>query len=383
MNNFKKTSIIITLFAVMLSGCCKNTDTPAVNEETAVYEEVLRNKDNIEIPEGMTFGDICNLVYIDGKQIEMPCDLKGFLKQAEGFILTDENGTEVKPDDSFLLAYFRKGDNEIRALHGPDGDIAYIITDKCESMSLGGTIGIGDDITEFWKMLGCEDKYTLSTKAKSYMHWFTDVENAVYIKITADEKGIIQSISFDADEKAESIPEKEEQNTEITTEAKEENIILPSFEITEWTMEELVSDIEIDGIELSLPCSADIFIDKYETEELDYEGMNGRIWCDYINKDGKDIAMFYYDTEKEEKNIEIIIIGSFLNETGMIPEFNIMGITEKSTPEDIVNILGKPNYDNGYDTDYIYYFSEDKELDISLDAETKTRIDSLRIRYIN
>lgn len=385
MRRFKKLNLLaVLLSATLLTGCGTESGyTPPTAEEIAEHSAALENKDICEIPEGMTFEDICNIIYIDGKQIEMPCTVKEFSKQADGFVLTDENGTELKPEDSFMLAYFRRGEDEIRALHGPDGEIAYIITDKCEGLTINGTVGLGDNITELWELLGCEDNFELKAYANSYRHWFTDGVNAAYIKVTTDESGTMLSLSFDANEAVESIPEKTDYSA-VTEEAETETETVSELkEITDWTMKELVSDISVEGIELSLPCSAEVFTENFETEEFDFEGYLGRMWgCD-VYKGGKIIAKAYYDENKKEKTVNILMFDSMIFDNTAVPEFNIMGITDKSTPEDVVKILGEPNFDDGYDTDYIYYFSENKELCISFDEETKSRIEFLRIRYLN
>lgn len=376
MTKFRKIAALALTLSVMCTGCNTEGYTPPNGKEKAVYAEELKNKDYCEFPDGMTYEDICNIIYIDGKQIEMPCTLKELVESADSFTLMGTNENEIEPEDSVLIADLKKDDTSIFIVHHQNGDIGYITTTNCADLKINNTVAIGDNISSLFETMDCSDKYQVKSYANEYDLWYTDGVNATRISASADANGEIMKLSFCADLTVEDIPDK----PICTNAALEAEPVEPFFEITDWTMEQLVSDISLDGLVFSLPCSAEIFTEKYEAEEFDYSSITGRIWGATIYKNNSGIAFLYYDNENEEKIVSIL---SIINDDAVIPEFNIMGITDKSTPDDVVRVLGEPNFDNGYETDYTYYFSPKKELYICFDEETKSKIQYLRIRYIN
>ncbi len=377
MKMLKKLSALI-LSAIVLTSCGNSAKyIPPSAEEISANAILLESKDYCEIPDGMTFEDICNLVYIGGKQIKMPCTLKNLEKSADGYTLIDDEGNEVQPEDSIMLAYLKKDNTTIHAVHFQNGDVAHIGTVDCTDLKINNAAGIGDNITVLLEAMNCTDKFEITDYAEQYDLWYTDGVNAVKISATTDENGIISLLYFHPALTVNDIPDKQPEDNDS-------NVYIPEnkFEIIGWTMEQLVSDITVNGVTLSLPCSPDVF-SGFETEEFDFEGTNGRVWgCEVYSGDSI-IAVAYYDSEKEEKSINLLMLDSLIYDNSVIPEFNIMGITDKSTPTEVSAILGAPNFDVGYATDYVYRFSENKELYISFDEEAATTIKFLRIRYID
>lgn len=377
MRKFKKI-LALLLSAILLTSCADNKGyIPPSAEEISANAGLLSGKDYCEIPDGMTFEDICNLVYIGGKQIKMPCTLKNLEKSAENYTLIDDDGNEVQPEDSIMLAYLKKDNTTIHAVHFKNGDVAHIGTADCTELKINNAAGIGDNITVLLETMGCTDKFEITDYAAQYDLWYTDGVNAVKISATTDENGIISLLYFHPSLTVGDIPDKQPEDNDS-------NVYIPEnkFEITGWTMEELVSDITVNGVTLSLPCSPDVF-SSFETEEFDFEGTSGRVWGCEVYSGDRIIAVAYYDSEKEEKSVNLLMLDSLIYDNSVIPEFNIMGITDKSTPAEVSAILGEPNFDDGYATDYVYRFSENKELYISFDAETMSTIKFLRIRYID
>ncbi|MDE5993031.1 MAG: hypothetical protein K2G87_08285, partial [Oscillospiraceae bacterium] len=133
----------------------------------------------------------------------------------------------------------------------------------------------------------------------------------------------------------------------------EETAVVPDFEITDWTMKDLVTDMEIEGCKFSLPCTVSDINEKcdvkYTTFMEEHQLTGGDLYLDQ-----KYIASIYFngDVDKEisVSNICQFFMGGFeydLNDKAVkaaeLPEFNVMGITNKSTRSDVINILGNPN----------------------------------------
>ncbi|MDE5577430.1 MAG: hypothetical protein K2J11_08590 [Oscillospiraceae bacterium] len=160
----------------------------------------------------------------------------------------------------------------------------------------------------------------------------------------------------------------------------EETAVVPDFEITDWTMKDLVTDMEIEGCKFSLPCTVSDINEKcdvkYTTFMEERQLTGGALYLDQ-----KDIASVYFngDVDKEisVSNICYFFMGGFeydLNDkavkTAELPEFNVMGITNKSTRSDVINILGNPNMRVGEsDRHFQYGFSENEYIIIDFSEE--------------
>ena len=147
------------------------------------------------------------------------------------------------------------------------------------------------------------------------------------------------------------------------------------FEITDWTMEELVTDMKINSQTITLPCTATDLIEKYTLKEITYSEKYNYTMCNMYEGDSY-VAQISFNGEIKESELgEHTVIAWFMDEFhGSIPEFNIMGITKDSTREDVVKALGNPNTDAGDDSLYQYAFSENKRIIIGFDDENQYRI---------
>ncbi len=154
------------------------------------------------------------------------------------------------------------------------------------------------------------------------------------------------------------------------------------FEITDWTMEELLSNISIENNTFTLPCTLSELGTSFMTEYLgyvsdyDYTTVNLYIGDKYI-------AQISFNGNLTENEIEnSTLVAFFMDNIRGLPQFNIMGITNQSSQEEIVDILGEPNTINSEDgTIYQYAFSENERIIISFDDENNGEIDLFFIIY--
>ena len=132
-----------------------------------------------------------------------------------------------------------------------------------------------------------------------------------------------------------------------------------NFEITDWTFEDFVSDVEINGVKLSLPCSyeelsknfdlqKDRYLPCYYDEEIgkyrhSYELRNNEyllIYAEYYSENGEgenalkaeDMIEFFVATDLSGDNSCLFRFGEINNYSGM-------------TQNDVEKILGKSNED--------------------------------------
>lgn len=157
----------------------------------------------------------------------------------------------------------------------------------------------------------------------------------------------------------------------------EETLFVTEFEITDWTMEELVDNIYLCGQKITLPSKvneldADLKLSSYYDVLFDET-------VSTISYKNQDISLTYFNGDCINSSDRVITnIQYGLNQ--LIPEFNIMGITESSTPDEVKNILGEPNYIQDDGNSYRYIFSDKKQLMLSFNDDY-TGIDFYYVIY--
>lgn len=162
----------------------------------------------------------------------------------------------------------------------------------------------------------------------------------------------------------------------------EQPLFQKEFEITDWTMDELVSDMTICGKKIMIPCTISELSSVFNIEEFDrVSGATGKRskGCEIYN-DNIRIAFAYCDIEDHVNSITSICFDEIISDDMQIPEISIMGITDISSLKDVVTILGEPNVSTEYDCDYRYFFSNNQHLYISFDDD-KTEIKYMAIVF--
>lgn len=161
-----------------------------------------------------------------------------------------------------------------------------------------------------------------------------------------------------------------------------EHLFQKKFEITDWTMESLVSNITVCGKKVTLPCTLTELSTLFAIEEFDYvSGATGKQLkgCEIYHDDAK-IAFAYCDNGSTPDIITSLCFDDIIGEETEIPEINIMGITKKSSATEIIKILGEPNIDADFGFDYRYYFSDNQYFYISFNEE-QTKIEYIAVVF--
>mgnify|MGYP004648477243 CR=1 FL=1 len=163
-----------------------------------------------------------------------------------------------------------------------------------------------------------------------------------------------------------------------------ENHVETAYEITDWSLENLLENITLCGESFSLPCCISE-VKNFSVINLD----SGDGSSQYISSAGglvyndKEVAVVGFKNEITDDNFNNAEINTLIlqSNNGALPTFNIMGITEKSTREDVVKILGEPNY-NKNDEDgrvYRYVFSNTSAFMIIFEKDNADVIKSVFI----
>ena len=184
---------------------------------------------------------------------------------------------------------------------------------------------------------------------------FSGCEKLVETDVGAETKSTIQTVSETT------VPVNQEE-TQFVTE----------FEITDWTMEELVTDMEIEGQKFSLPCSIAQLNKSFNVNNIRYSEKYDHTVADlyYKNEYISQVTVNKNINDRNYKNKNIMAF--FIGGANSIPQFNIMGITNDSTQDDIVNILGNSNIKNNeINQPYRYFFNENEHIIIDFDENNK------------
>lgn len=154
----------------------------------------------------------------------------------------------------------------------------------------------------------------------------------------------------------------------------EETAVVPDFKITDWTMKDLVKSIEVDGDKFSLPCTVSEIGTDYELENVIYlEDMQKTAAT--LCKESNTMGLTYFDGDVTDNALDSEIKFLFLGGAYDLPEFNIMGITDKSTRSDVINILGSPNMRTEESDRHLQYgFSENEYIIIDFSEEDPDKL---------
>ncbi len=116
------------------------------------------------------------------------------------------------------------------------------------------------------------------------------------------------------------------------------------FEITDWTMEDFLSDIEVNDKKLSLPCSYEELCKHFELELDSCSEFDGDYYYSYALRDNLYILASYHSETKTNNPSAEEMHDFYLSCTDDSCNFRFGDIkSNSSTREDVEKILGKPN----------------------------------------
>lgn len=192
---------------------------------------------------------------------------------------------------------------------------------------------------------------------------FSGCEKLVETDVSAETKSTIQTVSETT------VPVNQEE-TQFVTE----------FEITDWTIEEFISNITIYGQQINLPFNVENLPDDfYLSEKGVYVEVTDTTGFSMYYKD-KEIA-YVYCNGKCEDNSNALITSICFGMFNPVPKIKIMGITEKSNYDFIIKKLGLPNNLNN-DNELRYIFANNKEILIHFQNNDEKEINFLSIEYV-
>lgn len=211
----------------------------------------------------------------------------------------------------------------------------------------------------------------------------------VIMCVTLSLSGCKKFIETDVSAETKPVKQTVSETTVITN--FEETQYATEFEITDWTMEDLVTDMEISGQKFSLPCTINEIDEKCNVKYISFIEESNITGGD-LYLDGKCIASIFCngDVGKEiiNSNICMLFMGGYeydfddksVKEVEM-PEFNVMGITNNSSQDDVLNILGNPNMYCKSERQYRYGFNSNEFVMIDFDNENTDKISLFSIIY--
>lgn len=149
----------------------------------------------------------------------------------------------------------------------------------------------------------------------------------------------------------------------------------PVYEINGWTMEEFVADMELCGQKIPFPCKVSEMGADFTVANMPVFVKSDNTTGDDLLYKGERVATIYLNGRVEKNTDESEITGLFLtrnDRSGDLAEFNFMGITDKSTPEEVKEKLGEPTTTGS--ASYNYIFSDKKQIGMMFDEDGKMLI---------
>ena len=183
------------------------------------------------------------------------------------------------------------------------------------------------------------------------------------------------------DVSAETISTKQPVSETTAPDNQEETVSVTEFVITDWTMKDLVSEINICGQQINFPFKVEELNIDFNLSDKGYylESSNTTGFIMYYK--GEQIAYVYSDgkcSDKTEALFTNISFGMF----NSVPEINIMGISNNSNYNYIVKKLGEPNYIQNDINTLRYIFSDNNYVIIHFEDDTQNAINFFSINYM-
>lgn len=149
------------------------------------------------------------------------------------------------------------------------------------------------------------------------------------------------------------------------------------FAIEKWTLDDVSDSLKLCGEDFSLPCRIADMGNFSLTESDAGDGSSQYITsASGLLYNGEEAACVGFKDDNSDE-ICILLIGA---NTDTLPEFSVMGITNDSTPDDIVAALGEPNAAKDKDGRvYRYLFSDNTALMFVFDKDS----DSIKTAFIS
>ncbi len=148
------------------------------------------------------------------------------------------------------------------------------------------------------------------------------------------------------------------QNTEVPP-------IETEYEITDWTMEELLSDVEINGVKLSLPCSYEELAEHFDLQMPKlfsvYYDTELKKYCytyEVRHNESLILKVVYYSATDEGNPVaddmtDFFVCSDYTGENACLFRFGEIN-NSNMLQDEVENVLGKPNIDSYRESRYIF-----------------------------
>lgn len=145
----------------------------------------------------------------------------------------------------------------------------------------------------------------------------------------------------------------------------EETGFVTEFEITDWTMEELLSDVEINGVKLSLPCSYEELAEHFDLQipklfSIYYDTELKKYCYIYEVRHNESLILkvqYYSDTDEgnptAEDMTDFFVCSDYTGENACLFRFGEINNSNMSQDE-VEKVLGDPNVDSYGESRYIF-----------------------------
>lgn len=179
-------SVLLTVM-LTLSCFCSCGNGSAIDEEI----------DTSPLPAGMTFSDVCGLLYIGGKQVNLPCSFDDLLTFDDRAYKLGVHEIRFRNATKSTILYDLSHGQTERARY----DAVMVMTYEKQAgesvFSINGTVKIGDDLSRIKEILGepTTDTHGLYVNSGTYLWYaFKDNDSLIRLHFTADDNGKLDGV---------------------------------------------------------------------------------------------------------------------------------------------------------------------------------------------
>lgn len=187
---FRKIIALIMTAIIAVSCFC------ACGNDSAIDEEI----DTSPLPAGMTFSDVCGLLYINGKQVVLPCGYDDIVALDDTIYRDPRYGVLIRvtnDEDCTIMYQSGKDGKTDKARFESVSIMAQDDTFATEVLSIDGTIKFGEDLSKIKELLGepTTDTHGIYVNSDTFLWYaFKERDSLIRMHFTADDNGKLNGV---------------------------------------------------------------------------------------------------------------------------------------------------------------------------------------------
>ena len=168
----------------------------ACGNGSAIDEEI----DTSPLPAGMTFSDVCGLLYINGKQVVLPCSCDDIVALDDTIYRDPRSGSLIRvtnDEDCTIMYQSDKNGKTDKARFESVGIMVRYDSFETEVLSINVTIRFGEKLSKIKELLGepTTDTHGIYVNSDTFLWYaFKEKDSLIRMHFTADDNGRLNGV---------------------------------------------------------------------------------------------------------------------------------------------------------------------------------------------